>query len=111
MEQLTNEQRNETDMKLLKETTLKAYSRQRCTSALLRHLDRLSDFVSQYNETETAPLRIDMQFGTVFKYDFDANCYRFECTTEDKSQILDLISKYSAHVKFIINLDTTRFPN
>jgi len=84
-------------MKLLNETTKARYS----NTQLLKHLDRLSDFVSQYNGTGTAPLRIDFAFGTLFKYDYDAKCYYFECSIDDRDNILDLINTYSAHVKFI----------
>ena len=84
-------------MKLLKETTKARYS----NTQLLKHLDRLSDFVAQYNETGTAPLRIDFACGKLFKYDFDANCYYFECSELNRDCILDLIDTYSFHVKNI----------
>ena len=84
-------------MKLLKETTKARYS----NTQLLNHLDRLSDFVAQYNEKNVRPLRFDWAYGKVYKYDFDAKCYRFECSELNRDSILDLIDTYSFHVKNI----------
>ena len=84
-------------MRLLKETTKARYS----NTQLLNHLDRLSDFVSKYNENQTTPLRFDWACGKVYKFDFDAKCYYFECTDYNRACILDLIETYSFHVKNI----------
>jgi len=82
-------------MKLLKETTKARYS----NTQLLKHLDRLSDFVSDYNEDNVCPLRIDLAYGSVHKFDFDANAYYFRCSADDRDSILDLVNRYSAIVE------------
>lgn len=86
-------------MKLLKESTIKRYSNKQ----LLKHLDRLSDFVNEKLSPAgtPAPLRIDYAYGKVYKYDFlTSDSYCFECSTEDRDYIISLIKRYSNHVSF-----------
>jgi len=85
-------------MKLLKETTKARYS----NTQLLKHLDRLSDFIAQYNYSKgIAPMRIDWAYSKVFTFDYDNDCYVFECSTLNRDRVLQLIDRYSTHVRFI----------
>ena len=88
-------------MKLLKETTKARYS----NAQLLNHLDRLSDFLPQTfgNFKGVSPVRIDWAYSKVYLFDYDNDCYRFECSTLNRDRVLQLIDRCSSWVRLVKN--------